>query len=86
MLHHLYGGPPTSPGRPALALALRFCVDGEKGLAQKFKRIPADHLSRAGVRCPCGSVTPLAADLRPCEGFCGRWFAEDASGAWSVQT
>jgi hypothetical protein len=42
---------------------------------EKGKRVPASYITEGGVRCRCGSRTPLSRGMiAECAGKCGRWF------------
>jgi hypothetical protein len=69
---------------PALAIAMRFCRDGEDGLARLMRPVPDDHRNGLEVRCLCGATAMATVLLESCPGECGRLFVGDESGVWAV--
>jgi hypothetical protein len=68
-----------------MAAAIRFCRDGDDGLAQRFKPVPSEFIDGDTVKCVCGTVVPVPArEFVECPGGC-RWFLQDDSGFWAAQ-
>ena len=85
---------PPEPPPDWMAFALRFCRDGEDGLARHMKVVPAEHINVHGVLCPClngddgGSdvaVTVPEREFVECPGGCGRWYMRDAETVWAAR-
>ena len=82
-------------GLAGLALAMRFCRDGNRSLGHLMNRVPGEYVARACtigkgpecwvVHCVCGATEFAAAGLVECRGACGRWFCADEEGVWCVR-
>jgi hypothetical protein len=85
----------TFRGRSGLAVAMRFCRDGDTSLASLVRRVPESHVALVSrlsdhgeartVACPCGTAQIVSDTLAPCGGGCRRYFISDASGVWTFR-
>lgn len=69
------------------ARAIRFCRNGDDGLARYFKPIPPSYLMAAEmVTCVCEKVVAVPdREFVECPGNCNRWFLRDGDTVWAAR-
>lgn len=71
------------------ARAIRFCRNGDDGLARYFRVVPEEHRGPTAddVICVCGQDPVMVPEREfvECPGSCGRWFLRDDERVWAAR-